>query len=334
MKKKLSLALALALSLSFCLAACGAPADTSAPPSGNTPSADNSPAADNPPSSEGSKAIAVTIPTAQSDFCNDFALGAQAGAEALGWTCTINDPNVDNAAQITAVENFVTSGVQGIVVMPVDGTGISDAAQAAMDAGVVITAYDNTMPCTYRITEDENATGRQLAQVGIDWARANTDGKIQIALIVPNEADDSRNGRILAGMTAAIEEGLPDAEIVSIQKSVDASETMTLVENIVQANPDVKLFYCQLDDIIAYEALSSLGYDRDDVCLIGASGLADAIQLIADGTVLRGTIVSDTYQTGYQAAQAMIRAIEGGASEEVGVDIASVTIDNASDYLS
>lgn len=324
---KKALALILALGLVFCMAACG----------GDAASASSVQSAAAPASTEASAAaetgaIAVTIPTAQSVFCNDFALGVKAAAEEQGWTCTIDDPNVDLNAQITAIENFVTSGVKGIVVFPVDGNGVKDATQAAMDAGVVVTANDGSCAADLRVSEDEIATGHTLAQPGIDWAKANTDGKIQIAIIAPNEAEDSHNGRILTGLQEALAQELPDAEIVSVQKSTDAAETMTLIENIVQAHPDVQLFYNQLDDTIAFEALNSLGYNREDVCLIGAGGNDDTYKLIAQGGVLRGTITTDIRDIGYQCGVATIAQIKGETPEVINTNYSVVTAENVGEF--
>lgn len=323
------LALLLVLSMVLCMAACGGETAEASAPAEASASAVETPA--EAPAAE-TGAIAVTIPTAQSVFCYDFALGVKAAAEEQGWTCTIDDPNVDLSAQITAIENFVTSGVKGIVVFPVDGNGVNDATKAAMEAGVVITANDGNCAADLRVSEDEIATGHTLAKPGIDWAKANTDGKIQIAIIAPNEAEDSHNGRILTGLVEALEQELPDAEIVSIQKSTDASETMTLIENIVQAHPDVQLFYNQLDDTIAFEALNSLGYNRDDVCLIGAGGNDDTYKLIAEGGVLRGTITTDIYGIGYQCGLATLAKIKGETPEAINTNYAVVTAENIGEY--
>lgn len=318
------LALILVLGLVFCLAACGGDTASAASVQSEAPAS--------APAQAETGAIAVTIPTAQSVFCNDFALGVKAAAEDQGWTCTIDDPNVDLNAQITAIENFVTSGVKGIVVFPVDGNGVNDATKAAMEAGVVITANDGNCAADLRVSEDEIATGHTLAKPGIDWAKANTDGKIKIAIIAPNEAEDSHNGRILTGLQEALAQELPDAEIVSIQKSTDAAETMTLIENIVQAHPDVQLFYNQLDDTIAFEALNSLGYNRDDVCLIGAGGNDDTYKLIAEGGVLRGTITTDIKDIGYQCGVATIAKIKGETPAAINTNYAVVTAENIGEY--
>ncbi|MGI5936884.1 MAG: sugar ABC transporter substrate-binding protein [Oscillospiraceae bacterium] len=332
MKKILSLSLALILV--FSLAACSGNSkgsEAKAPDEEAQSTAEPETSAPAEPQEE-TGAIAVTIPTAQSPFCNDFALGVKAAAEELGWTCTIDDPNVQLEAQITAIENFVTSGVKGIVVFPVDGNGVADATQKAMNQGVIITANDNNCPANLRVAEDEVQTGRTLAQPGIDWGKANTDGKIKVAIIAPNEAEDSRNGRILKGLIQAIEEELPEAEIVSIQKSNDSSEVMALIENIVQANPDVQLFYNQLDDTIATETLRSLGYDRDDVCLIGAGGNDDSFALIAQGGVFRGTITTDIYNIGYQCGLATIAAIKGETPQPITTNYTIVTSENISEF--
>lgn len=320
-------ALLLAMTMVFSLAACSSSSSTDT--ATDTASADADTSSD---STETTGAIAVTIPTSQSVYCYDFALGVVAAAEDLGWTCTIDDPNVDINSQITAIENWVTSGVQGIVIMPVDGSGVTDATQAAIDAGLIVTAYDNDCAATYRVEEDENETGHTLAQPGIDWALENTDGAIQVAVIAPNEAEDSHNGRILTGLLEAIEEELPDAEVVSIQKSTDSSETMTLVENIIQAYPDVQLIYNQLDDTIAYEALDSLGYNNDDVCLIGAGGNDDSYKLISYDGVFRATISTDIYDIGYQCGVATIQAILGEEPDTISTSYSIVTIDNLSDF--
>ncbi len=337
MKKwKKALALVLSSALIFSLAACGSSESDSAEETEDVEESETveeaEPAEESEAVEESGGSIAVTVPSVQSTFCNDFALGTQAAAEDLGWDCTINDPNVDLETQITAIENFVTSGVKGIVVFPVDGNGVSDACQAAMDAGVVITANDANCAADLRVEEDEIATGHTLAQPGIDWVNENTDGAVQIAILAPNEAEDSHNGRILTGLMEAIEEELPDSEIVSVQKSTDSSETMTLIENVIQAYPDVQLFYNQLDDTIAYEALNSLGYNRDDVCLIGAGGDDDTYKLIAEGGVLRATITTDIYDIGYQCGLATIAQATGETPESISTNYTIVDFSNIDDF--
>ena len=187
MKKILSLSLALILV--FSLAACSGNSkgsEAKAPDEEAQSTAEPETSAPAEPQEE-TGAIAVTIPTAQSPFCNDFALGVKAAAEELGWTCTIDDPNVQLEAQITAIENFVTSGVKGIVVFPVDGNGVADATQR-YEPGVIITANDNNCSRQLRVAEDE-VRPAALLHSPIDWGKANTDGKI--VTNAPNEAEDS-----------------------------------------------------------------------------------------------------------------------------------------------
>ena len=137
----------------------------------------------------------------------------------------------------------------------------------------------------------------------------------------------------MQGINEAIEEQIPDSTIVSVQKGTDSAETMTLVENIVQANPNVQLFICNLDEIVAADALQSLGYDREDVCLIGATGSDDAMALVKQGSVLRGTLFTDIYTTGYNLGNALVQMLNGETPDEVKLISEMVTIDNVDQYI-
>lgn len=100
----------------------------------------------------------------------------------------------------------------------------------------------------------------------------------------------------------------------------------------MQAYPNVQLFFNQLDDTIAYEALNSLGYNRDDVCLIGAGGNDDTYKLIAEGGVLRGTITTDINDIGYQCGVATIAKANGETPKTITTNYSVVTYDNVGDY--
>ena len=283
---------------------------------------------------EGSRGIiGVTIPTAQSTFCASFADGAVKAIEEAGYQGVINDPEVKIDQQIAALENFVATKAKGVVVFPVDGNGINDAAVEAMKTGLKIMAFDNTMSADFRIAENEKETGRFYAQPGIDWVKNKMNGKAEIAILTVKEPEDSRNGRIFTGMKEAVEQQLPNSKIVSIQKSVDSAETMTLIENIVQANPNVNLIICNLDGIMAAEALNALGHNGDDVFLVDCSGLPDALNLIKSGSVLQATIVTDIYKTGYNAAKALVQMLDGQSPDPVDVSKAIVTRENVDQYL-
>ena len=285
--------------------------------------------------SVGSKGtIAVTIPTAEADFCYTFARGVRDAAEEYGYEGIIHDPSIQLDVQISAIENFVNSGVKGIVVFPVDGQGVADAVQAARDAGVIIAAYDNVTPCDILIAEDEHQTGYTIAQAMANWVNDNLGGEAKIAMIPVNESEDSHNGRILTGLLDGIDELIPNSEIVSMQKSTDASEAMSIVETIVQANPDVQVIFSQLDNVIVSEALRAVGYDRDDICLVGAAANNDELKLMAEGSVYRTAITTDIYSAGYNAAVAIIKQLETGeVTTNVPVEYVIVTQENAADYV-
>lgn len=63
---------------------------------------------------------------------------AEAKAAELGVDLTIFDANQDAATQISQIEQCVSQGYDAILFEPVDPDGLGAAAQAAIDAGVVV----------------------------------------------------------------------------------------------------------------------------------------------------------------------------------------------------
>ena len=48
----------------------------------------------------------------------------------------------DNASQVTAIENMVTAGAKGILIVPADSKAIVPSIKKARDAGVLVIALD------------------------------------------------------------------------------------------------------------------------------------------------------------------------------------------------
>ena len=70
--------------------------------------------------------------------------GAQAAADAAGAELLTGAGafDADNEGQVTAMENMVTAGVQGILITPGDTKAIVPAIEAAREQGVLVIALD------------------------------------------------------------------------------------------------------------------------------------------------------------------------------------------------
>src|SRR5690242_1689087 len=77
--------------------------------------------------------IGLITKTETNPFFVKMREGAQAAADALGVTLLTASGqfDTDNASQVTAIENMVAAGAQGILIVPADSSAIVPAIQAA-----------------------------------------------------------------------------------------------------------------------------------------------------------------------------------------------------------
>ena len=68
--------------------------------------------------------------------------GAEEAAAAAGCELTIANANGDPAKQNSDIENFVTQGVNGLIVVAIDVNGVLPAVQDAMADGIKVIAID------------------------------------------------------------------------------------------------------------------------------------------------------------------------------------------------
>lgn len=75
-------------------------------------------------------------------FFTEMNEGAQEAAAQLGCELTIANANNDSARQSSDIENFVTQGVDALIVVAIDVNGVKPAITAAQEAGITVVAVD------------------------------------------------------------------------------------------------------------------------------------------------------------------------------------------------
>ena len=219
--------------------------------------------------------------------------GAQAKADELGVELVTASGNFDgdNASQVTAIENMVTQGVKGILLVPSDTKAIVPAIEAAREAGVLVIALDTP-------TDPQDASDALFAtdnfKAGVligQYARAvmgDTEPIIATMDLAPGiSVGVLRHNGFLTGFAgedpalatpgatpaAANEfsEYLEDDRVVCSQDTAgDQAKGQTAMENCLQSNPDINLVYT-INEPAAYGAYTA----------IEAAGLVDQITIVS-----------------------------------------------------
>ena len=139
----------------------------------------------------------VNVTLILKDLVNPFFVALEEGAQSqaekdnVKITVEAGSKDGDEQGQITAIENAITRGDDGILILP-SGPGVYDAIERARDAGLIVIGLDtptdpaDVVDLTY--ATDNFGAGEQIGE----WAASNLDGeKAVIALL------DQFNDRVI-----------------------------------------------------------------------------------------------------------------------------------------
>lgn len=253
--------------------------------------------------------IGFSISTLNNPFFVSMAEGAEAKAEELGVEINIVDAGNDTAKQTTDIEDLINSGINVLVVNPVDSASVGTAVQNAMDAGIKVISVDRTVEGaevdTY-IGTDNVIAGEAVGEELLTYL--SEEDSIIILEGVPGSSSAIDRHQ---GFMNALEGNI---NIVATQTAnYDRTEGLTVTENLLQAHPDVKAIVSANDEMAlgAIEAINASGkVAGEDILVTGFDAGDDAKKAVTDGTMLF-TVEQMTVLMGELAVETAVAMING-----------------------
>lgn len=165
-------------------------------------------------------------------------------AEADGNEVTVVDCKENANTQIDQLENFITSEMDVIIVQPVDPDAIEEVCGEAIEAGIEVVCWDETMEnSSFNWVIDNYELGKAIGTSAAEFIneKFGEDGCEVVVLGYPQTPIllERENGII-----DALTELAPAAEVVANQPAIDTTEGLNAMETILQAHPDVKVVCC------------------------------------------------------------------------------------------
>jgi ribose transport system substrate-binding protein len=147
----------------------------------------------------------------------------------------------DVAAQISQMENMISSGAQAIIVNAISPTALTPTVERARQDGIVIVAFDNIVEASdiVFVNEDQVEMGRLWAEWLIE--QAGETGKI---LMVNGVAGTSVDLDRQQGGKEVFEQ-YPGIEIVEVVGRWDPGTAQTATANALSAHDDISGVWCQ-----------------------------------------------------------------------------------------
>ncbi|MBY0137133.1 sugar ABC transporter substrate-binding protein [Paracoccus yeei] len=259
-----------------------------------------------------------------------------------GVTLQIEDAQNDVGKQLNQIQNFVASGVDAIIVNPVDTDATVAMSQAAADAGIPL-VYVNRQPVNLDslpekqafVASDERESGtletqevcRLLKEAG------KTEAKVVVMMgELSNQAARQRTQDIKDVIAT------PDCSFMQIVEEQTANWSRTqgadLMTNWITAGLEFDAVISNNDEMAigAIQALKGAGRDMKDVIVAGIDATQDALAAMEAGD-LDVTVFQNAAGQGHGAVDAALKLARGEAVEKNNfVPFELVTPANLADY--
>lgn len=287
--------------------------------------------------------IGVSMALFDDNFLTVLRNGMQDHAATLdGVTLQIEDAQNDVGKQLNQIQNFVASGVDAIIVNPVDTDATVAMSQAAADAGIPL-VYVNREPVNVDdlpekqafVASDEKESGtlqtqeicRLLKEAGKTEAKA-----VVLMGELSNQAARMRTQDIKDVIAT------PDCSFIQIVEEQTANWSRTqaadLMTNWITSGLEFDAVISNNDEMAigAIQALKSAGMSMDDIIIGGVDATQDALAAMEAGD-LDVTVFQNAAGQGQGAVDTALKLARGEETEtKVYVPFELVTPENLADY--
>jgi len=253
----------------------------------------------------GDYTIGFSVSTLNNPFFVTLNEGAEEKAAELGATLTVVDAQDNASKQASDIEDLIQQEVDLIMINPVDSEAVAAAVESANSANIPVITVDRSAAggeVVSHIASDNTAGGEMAAEhltsiVGEGAAVAELEG-------VPGSSAARERGE---GFNKIAAESL---DVVAKQTAnFNRSEGLSVMENILQANPDIKGVFAHNDEM-ALGALEAIEASGKDIAVVGFDATDDAVKAVEDGR-LDGTIAQKPEMIGEMAVEAAVQSLEG-----------------------
>jgi ribose transport system substrate-binding protein len=275
--------------------------------------------------------IAVIPKGTTHEFWKSIHAGAQQAATEYGVEILWKGPQKedDRAQQITVVEDFISRGVDGIVLAPLDDRAlmrpVRDATREKIPVVIIDSALQGKDFISFVATDNIHGgvlAGKRMGEL--------LEGKGNIFMI-RYQAGSASTTKREAGFLDTVKQEFPDVNfLVKDQYAGSTTETaFQLAENLLNRFPDVDGIFCPNESSTfgTLRALQDAGL-AGKIIFIGFDSSPKLVQGLQDGHI-QGLVLQDPVKMGYLGVRQMVLHLRGQqVDNRIDTGVHMVTNDN------
>ncbi len=266
----------------------------------------------------GKGSIGFSVSTLNNPFFVSLSEGAKEKAEEEGAELIVVDAGDESAKQASDIEDLISKNISVLIVNPVDSDAVAPAVKDAVAKGIKVISVDRVVNGV-----DVDCS---IASDNVSGAEAATE--YLVSLIGEGAKVAEIEG--VSGASATIDRGAgfhniadDKLDVVSSQTAnFNRSEGMTVMENMLQADPDIKAVFAHNDEM-ALGAVEAIG--SRDIIVVGFDATDDAQAAIKEGK-MAATVAQKPDLMGATAVETALKILKGETVEkEIPVEVELIT---------
>ncbi|SDL57991.1 substrate-binding domain-containing protein [Aliiruegeria lutimaris] len=283
----------------------------------------------------GIEKIGLAVPNLQADFFNQIKLGVENYAASLGIEVITVDAKGDTNTQVSQVQDLITQGIDAFIYIPAGAAAAAVPTRLARAEGIPVINVDREPegePGDTVIYGENVMSSYEVCSSIIE--RAGGEGKM---VIIHGQKGTTPEVQRFEGCKMAIDEN-PGVELVAQQwtNMWSPDEGFSIGQNMLQANPDIKMIFGQADGIAmgAAKAVEAAGLS-DQIIVGGYDGDVAALESLAKcDTPFVVTATQSTQAMGVLAVNSAIAVAKGASVPARQIPNAVLTdCDNAAQFV-
>jgi ribose transport system substrate-binding protein len=278
--------------------------------------------------------IAVIPKGTTHSFWKTIHAGAQEAADELGVEIIWQGPQKedDREMQIQVVQNFISRGVDAIVLAPLDDRALVKPVEAAVRRGITVIIIDSSLQSDVYssfVATDNYEGGRQCAK-RLAEVMGNTGTALMLRYMEGSASTNKRENGFLEGMA----EFGSDIELVSTNQYAGATmnEAFESAQNLLNRYSVVDGVFCPNESSTQgmLRALQTAGR-AGEVKFVGFDNNDTLIAALEAGDI-NGLALQNPFKMGYEGVKAAVAAVNGeDVVRRIDTGVVMVTPENLQD---
>lgn len=249
--------------------------------------------------------VGFSVSTQNNPFFVTLAQGVDAKAKELGVTVKVVDAQNDPAKQANDVADLLQQNISVLLVNPVDSAAISTSVKAANKANIPVVCLDRSSDegKVVSLVASDNVKGGEMAG---EYILKKMGEKVAVAELegIPGASATRERGE---GFHKVADQKL--TVVAKQSANFDRSQGLTVAENLLQANPDIKAIFAHNDEM-ALGAIQAAKSANKEIMIVGFDGTDDGVKAVQEGA-MSATIAQQPDIMGQQGLEVAVKAAKG-----------------------